>query len=543
MSDLPDGLTIEECTEEEELAGGKPCQLHDLKAKPALNGRCGKTLAWDAEAGRMGVKLSDGTKLAVKIANLHFGDDIKPQLEPPPPPPPTPPKSDHAPLYISLVGAECDALRPALHARNLAERVNLGQKVDIEDEKSKGMESATVENVLACLAASKGKHQQEVVTQALTMLNRVATGAPGQDALLKRSPGAHTTAGIMSWHKENAAVQSGGFKLLKTLATSGPDGLDAVIHSGGGDRGCMRVVWDAMAETPHRTSLDVQSNAMELLVTLTSGSMGEAATLPMLAGGGGGASAQERDAWKAIDASDGGKAQLARLVAGAMAAHVGTAEATVHTDSSRAMQLQSSGCRVLTSLALTGDAGRDAVCVGGGAKAAVAAMSGETLREDQSVRQWAMFLLANLCNGNDKCKAAVGEAGAANTLADVVVAYKARADVLRLSVGALSHLAATDAGRTHVIKSKASEAVVLSMRAHMSEPEVLDECCRYIAALAYGGAEGRKAALDAKADEILKVAIARFGKVAKFAEAIEMAKVIATQLEKARSEEGYVSID
>ena len=50
----------------------------------------------------------------------------------------------------------------------------------------------------------------------------------------------------------------------------------------------------------------------------------------------------------------------ARLVAGAMAAHVGTAEATVHTDSSRAMQLQSSGCRVLTSLALTGDAGRDA---------------------------------------------------------------------------------------------------------------------------------------------------------------------------------------
>ena len=32
-------------------------------------------------------------------------------------------------------------------------------------------------------------------------------------------------------------------KLLKTLAASGPDGLDAVIHSGGGDRGCMRVVW------------------------------------------------------------------------------------------------------------------------------------------------------------------------------------------------------------------------------------------------------------------------------------------------------------
>ena len=94
-----------------------------------------------------------------------------------------------------------------------------------------------------------------------------------------------------------------------------------------------------------------------------------------------------------------------------------------------------------------------------------------------------------------------------------------------------------------MIKSKASEAVVLSMRAHMSEPEVLDECCRYIAALAYGGAEGRKAALDAKADEILKVAIARFGKVAKFAEAIEMAKVIATQLEKARNEEGYVSIE
>ena len=106
--------------------------------------------------------------------------------------------------------------------------------------------------------------------------------------------------------------------------------------------------------------------------------------------------------------------------------------------------------------------------------------------------------------------------------------------MLRLAIGGLSHLAATPAGRQHVIGSKAIEAVMLGMRAHGSDAQVLDEACRFVAALAYGGADGRRAAIEAKADEMLAVAVKRFGGAAQYAQTVSMAKTILDKLNAAK---------
>jgi hypothetical protein len=147
--------------------------------------------------------------------------------------------------------------------------------------------------------------------------------------------------------------------------------------------------------------------------------------------------------------------------------------------------------------------------------------------------------------------------------------FRAHADVLRLALGCLSHLAGAETGRSHVIGSRATAAVVLAMRAHGSDVpihgshsgrtlhcsralfppwrvhcvrccliwqvSILDEACRFVAALAYGGPSGRRAALDAKADTMLRTAIKRFGGEPSFAQVLEMAKVILKQLETAPS--------
>ena len=136
------------------------------------------------------------------------------------------------------------------------------------------------------------------------------------------------------------------------------------------------------------------------------------------------------------------------------------------------------------------------------------------------------------------------EAGAPAALAAVIDAYRARADVLRLAVGTLSHLAQSPAGREHVVRCpQATEAVVLGVRAHGSEPAVLDEACRFVAALAYGGADGRRAALEAKADEALRTAITRFGGAAQFAEVVEMAKTVVAKLDTGRAEARAAAVD
>ena len=108
--------------------------------------------------------------------------------------------------------------------------------------------------------------------------------------------------------------------------------------------------------------------------------------------------------------------------------------------------------------------------------------------------------------------------------------------MLRLAIGTLVHLAQTAAGRAHVLRSSATSAVVTGMRAHSSDTKVLDEACRFIAALAYGGPEGRRAALDVGADEMLARAARRFGGAAQYAEMVAMAKTIHAQLQKGHAE-------
>ena len=95
-------------------------------------------------------------------------------------------------------------------------------------------------------------------------------------------------------------------------------------------------------------------------------------------------------------------------------------------------------------------------------------------------------------------------------LATVVTTYRAHADVLRLTIGALAQLCQVHAGRRHVLTSDAARAVVLGIRAHASDAAVASEACYFLAAIAYGGRDARQAALDAGADEALMVIARRF---------------------------------
>ena len=138
---LPDGLTIEELTPEEELER-QPCQIHGLKARPELNNSRAKTLLWDAAKQRMGVALPDGGRISCKLANLRFGDDMTD--EPPPP-------ADEEPrLYLSIAGSDCDALRPALEKHNLVHQVDV---TPATTKAPKSMTSATPE--LSILQAAR----------------------------------------------------------------------------------------------------------------------------------------------------------------------------------------------------------------------------------------------------------------------------------------------------------------------------------------------------------------------------------------------------
>ena len=99
-------------------------------------------------------------------------------------------------------------------------------------------------------------------------------------------------------------------------------------------------------------------------------------------------------------------------------------------------------------------------------------------------------------------------------------------------------LAQVQAGRHYVLASQVTEAVVLGMRAHGSEVVVFDEGCYFVAALAYGGPEARKVALDAKADMQLASCVRRFGSKRSHAKTVDMARTIWQQLQKGWAEQG-----
>jgi hypothetical protein len=52
--------------------------LGGLAGRPELNGRLGRVLSFDAAAGRHGVELDDGSRLAIKPANLSPADAPSP---------------------------------------------------------------------------------------------------------------------------------------------------------------------------------------------------------------------------------------------------------------------------------------------------------------------------------------------------------------------------------------------------------------------------------------------------------------------------------
>ena len=61
---------------------GTKVQIHGLQAKPELNGKCGRTTAYNREKGRFAVAIEGGPSMLLKPANLTAVHD--PDAGPPP---------------------------------------------------------------------------------------------------------------------------------------------------------------------------------------------------------------------------------------------------------------------------------------------------------------------------------------------------------------------------------------------------------------------------------------------------------------------------
>ena len=540
------GPIIEELDEEEELEGER-VELLGLQAKPELNGRRGEALRWDPKAKRMGIKLDDGKLLSVRMANMRvvpLSDEERlppaaliAALEGRPPPPraaptaPTPAavaqqeskasaaqskkkaknarramavasKTPMAPLMVSIAGPAFDALRPALEEYGFIQSVSTA--------KGGTHMSASIEQIVELMGI--GRVSAAAIAQALATLGKVA---PTQgERLLDDLNGPGVAAAAMQAHLDDAPLQMEGAGFLRALAVCcGEAGVEAVLEAGG-------VATAVRAMKRHPAEASVQLSICELLETLC-GTGGDQS-------GDDGPRPTSHAVWKAIDKLADGTDDVCALAVGAMRQH--REHAT----------LQAAGCRLLTLVAHTGGPGQATVCQQGGAKAAVQALEGLGLggradvgkAEGQQVRQLSAFLLANLASGDAECKTAVGEAGAPRAFAEAIRKLRGDAEVLRLTIGALSQLSQVEAGRRFVIDSDAPAAVATGMRAHASDVVVLQESCFFIAALAYGGDEGRKAANDAGLDSLLAMAIKRFGGTPSHAKTIEMAKTIVARLQQ-----------
>lgn len=558
------GPVIEELEDEEEEFEGKRIELKGLKGRPELNGRRGRASKWDKNAQRMGVKLDDGAQLAVKMANLEI---LPPNSNATAEPTPSADAKAAAlaekraaveravkaareaeeprivditddaqqpqapPLLVNVAGRDFDALRPALQVQGLVQRVTAGTP-----RGEREMDSATVEEILQILskpkddanatAAEKPVHDDAAVcAQALGALAKLVPGPRDKD-FAGRFNGAGAAVAAMQFHASAAPVQAGGLALLRGIARTGSNGIDAVVNGGG-------VSAAAATMRAHEAEASVGLAAMEMLSCVIGEGEEEdeerssseqrqqpqkqsaSSSFPWAA-----KSEQARTSrvWREID-----RANVAALVAAAMRA------CPLHEE------MSTNGCMLLCRIASSSAARQRSVCSAAGAASAVACLSNhlKTLR----VVHAAIFLLAKLAEGDDACKVAVGNAGAAAELARVVSHYRAATDVLRLSLGALTQLAQKEAGLNFVLATpEAASAVVLGIRAHGSDATVLHEACLFIAALAYGGPRGRRAALGAGCVEVLRVAIRRFTS-AQYKQTVSMAKTIVEKLETGTTEE------
>ena len=55
----------------EHLPAGTRIRVHGLAAKPEYNGQKGFVLSWDDAKGRVGIKLTSGSKISLKPANVE----------------------------------------------------------------------------------------------------------------------------------------------------------------------------------------------------------------------------------------------------------------------------------------------------------------------------------------------------------------------------------------------------------------------------------------------------------------------------------------
>ena len=103
-----------------------------------------------------------------------------------------------------------------------------------------------------------------------------------------------------------------------------------------------------------------------------------------------------------------------------------------------------------------------------------------------------------------------------------------------MACGAIAHVAQDDEARAAVLGCSAPAALVGAMRAHVADAKVQTEACFGLVQLAWGGgAEGKRAAIEAGAMGALAIALATHT-AAHHHKLQQMARAIMEELDKAR---------
>jgi len=334
---------------------------------------------------------------------------------------------------------------------------------------------------------------EPLLTQSLDALANMSQGnLPGKRELLKFGSAAAAVA-AMDKHANAPPVLASGARMLANLANGDAECKKAALEAG-----IVRVAVAAMRA--HPADLMVQQMATGALANIANGDA--ACQKAMMAGGGP----------KAVAAA------LKKFPA--------------------AIEIQQQGCLALANLAAGGPdrnaaAGREMVVDVGGPAAAVRAYRTLGVGAPE-VRQWALGLLANVASGDADCKQAVADAGGVALLATAMETHRDDAGLQRMACGAIAHVAQDDEARAAVLASAAPTALVRAMRAHVADAAVQTEACFALVQLAWGGgAEGKRAAIEAGAMGALAIALATHT-AAQHHKLQQMARAIMEELDKAR---------
>ena len=333
---------------------------------------------------------------------------------------------------------------------------------------------------------------QPLLTQSLDALANMSHGnAAGKRELLRFGSAAAAVA-AMEKHANLPPVLAAGARMLANLANGDPECKKAAL-----DAGTVRVAVAAMKA--HPADLMVQQMSCGALANVANGDA--ASQKAVMAGGG------------------------PKVVALAL------------KNFPTAVEIQQQGCLALANLAAGGvdrhaAAGREMVVDVGGPAAAVRAY--RALATVPEVRQWSLGLLANVASGDADCKQAVADVGGVAVLAQAMETHRDDVALQRMACGALAHVAQDDDARLAVLNSAAPAALVGAMRAHVADAKVQEEACFALVQLAWGGgAEGKRAAIEAGAMPALALALATHTE-AHHHKLQQMARAIMEELDKAR---------